>query len=121
MEGKVVGGGVGLLVRGACCALRWRVVRVAAVATSWNRQGHKWGVAGGCFLAPHRPCCVCAATETLDPLKLLQDDLKDDDYEQGIRSIKRLTTVALALGPVRTRTELLPFLLESETRTTTRH
>jgi len=48
----------------------------------------------------------------LDPLKLLQEDLKDDDYEQKIASIKRLGTIALALGPARTRSELIPFLLE---------
>jgi len=50
--------------------------------------------------------------EQLDPLKLLQEDLKDDDYEQAIASIKRLSTIALALGPARARSELIPFLLE---------
>jgi len=50
--------------------------------------------------------------EQLDPLKLLQEDLKDDDYEQAIASIKRLSTIALALGPTRARSELIPFLLE---------
>lgn len=50
--------------------------------------------------------------DALDPLKLLQEDLKDDDYEQAIASIKRLGTIALALGPARSRSELLPFLLE---------
>lgn len=52
------------------------------------------------------------ATESLDPLRLLQEDLKDDDYEQAIASIKRLSTIALALGPSRTRNELIPFLVE---------
>lgn len=52
------------------------------------------------------------ATDTLDPLRLLQEDLKDDDYEQAIASIKRLSTIALALGPPRTRNELIPFLVE---------
>jgi len=51
-------------------------------------------------------------TDSLDPLRLLQDDLKDDDYEQTIQSINRLSTIASAMGPVRTRNELLPFLLE---------
>lgn len=50
--------------------------------------------------------------EQLDPLKLLQEDLKDDDDEQAIVSIKRLHTIALALGPDRTRNELVPFLAE---------
>lgn len=52
------------------------------------------------------------ATDTLDPLRLLQEDLKDDDYEQAIASIKRLSTIALALGPPRTRNELIPFLVK---------
>lgn len=51
-------------------------------------------------------------SDQLDPLKLLQEDLKDDDYEQAIASTKRLSTIALALGPARTRSELVPFLLE---------
>lgn len=56
------------------------------------------------------------ATDALDPLRLLQEDLKDDDYEQAITSIKRLPTIAHALGAARTRDELLPFLHEfSET------
>lgn len=49
---------------------------------------------------------------TVDPLRLLQEDLKDEDYEQIIQSINRLTTIASALGPARTRNELLPFLTE---------
>jgi len=51
-------------------------------------------------------------SKDIDPLKLLQEDLKDDDYEQVIASVNRLGTVATALGPARTRAELLPFLLE---------
>jgi len=50
--------------------------------------------------------------DTIDPLVLLQEDLKDDDYETQIASINRLTTIAHALGPHRTRQELIPFLLE---------
>jgi len=49
--------------------------------------------------------------EPLDPLQLLQEDLKDDDYEQAIACVKRIQTISLALGPERTRAELLPFLL----------
>eukprot|EP00457_Paulinella_chromatophora_P002885 gb/GEZN01002890.1/.p1 GENE.gb/GEZN01002890.1/~~gb/GEZN01002890.1/.p1 ORF type:complete len:587 (+),score=85.51 gb/GEZN01002890.1/:72-1832(+) len=49
--------------------------------------------------------------EALDALALLQEDLKDDDYEQAIAAINRLGTVAQALGPERVRKELLPFLM----------
>lgn len=52
------------------------------------------------------------SSDSLDPLRLLQEDLKSDDYETIIASVNRLTTVALALGPARTRSELVPFLLE---------
>jgi len=47
----------------------------------------------------------------LDPLRLLEEDLKDDDYEQAIASVKRLTTIALALGPERARTDLMTYLM----------
>lgn len=46
----------------------------------------------------------------VDAFALLQEDLKDDDTENVIASINRLLTVALAMGPQRTREELLPFL-----------
>lgn len=49
--------------------------------------------------------------DQIDPLKLLKDDLHDDDYEQSITAVKRLDTIAYALGPARTRNELIPFLL----------
>lgn len=52
------------------------------------------------------------ASGDVDPLKLLQEDCRDDDYEQVITSINRLATVATALGPARTRSELIPFLME---------
>lgn len=48
----------------------------------------------------------------MDPLRLLQEDLKEDDHEEGLVAIKRLRTVALALGPERTRDELMAFLFE---------
>jgi hypothetical protein len=38
------------------------------------------------------------------------DELKSDDVVLRLSSIKRLSTIALALGPARTRDELLPFL-----------
>lgn len=48
----------------------------------------------------------------MDPLQLLRDDLHDSDYEQSITAVQRLSTIAFALGPARTRNELIPFLLE---------
>ena len=52
----------------------------------------------------------------VDALKLLQDDVKDEDYEGVIQAINRLVTVAVALGPQRVRGQLVPFLVEfSET------
>lgn len=50
--------------------------------------------------------------EALDPLQLLQEELKGDDYEMGIAAINKLTVVAGALGPDRTRAELLPYLMD---------
>lgn len=51
-----------------------------------------------------------AGVDDMDPLELLRSDIKDDDYEQQIASVNRLGAVAIALGPERTRDELLPYL-----------
>ena len=44
------------------------------------------------------------------PIHLLMDELKSDDVVLRLSSIRRLSTIALALGPERTREELIPFL-----------
>jgi serine/threonine-protein phosphatase 2A regulatory subunit A len=38
------------------------------------------------------------------------DELKSEDVVLRLSSIRRLSTIALALGPQRTRDELIPFL-----------
>lgn len=38
------------------------------------------------------------------------DELKSEDVVLRLSSIRRLSTIALALGPSRTRDELIPFL-----------
>jgi len=48
--------------------------------------------------------------QSLYPIHLLMDELKSDDVVLHLSSIRRLSTIALALGPARTRDELLPFL-----------
>lgn len=57
------------------------------------------------------------ATETADanslyPLALLMDELKHDDIANRVEAMKKLDTISVALGPVRTREELIPFLVE---------
>jgi hypothetical protein len=42
-----------------------------------------------------------------------RDELKNDDPLRRLNSIQRLSTIALALGEERTRSELLPFLVEN--------
>lgn len=44
---------------------------------------------------------------------LCSDELKNEDVALRLNSVKRLGTIALALGEERTRTELIPFLSES--------
>lgn len=48
----------------------------------------------------------------LCPLALLMDELKHDDIANRVEAMKKLDTIALALGPERTRGELIPFLSE---------
>jgi serine/threonine-protein phosphatase 2A regulatory subunit A len=49
-------------------------------------------------------------TEDVYPIAVLVDELKHDDIVLRLNAIRRLSTIALALGPERTRLELIPFL-----------
>ncbi|BFZ55837.1 protein phosphatase 2A structural subunit [Savitreella phatthalungensis] len=51
--------------------------------------------------------------DTLYPIAILIDELKHEDVQLRLNAIRRLATIALALGPQRTRDELIPFLDES--------
>ena len=48
--------------------------------------------------------------DPLYPIAVLIDELKHEDVILRLNAIKRLSTIALALGPERTRTELVRFL-----------
>jgi serine/threonine-protein phosphatase 2A regulatory subunit A len=48
--------------------------------------------------------------DVLYPIAVLMDELKHEDVVLRLNAIKRLGTIALALGPLRTRTELIRFL-----------
>ncbi|KAF2092091.1 protein phosphatase PP2A regulatory subunit A [Saccharata proteae CBS 121410] len=52
-------------------------------------------------------------SEELYPIAVLIDELKHDDVLLRLNAIRRLSTIALALGADRTRDELIPFLDES--------
>mmetsp|Transcript_55789 Transcript_55789/g.126035 ORF Transcript_55789/g.126035 Transcript_55789/m.126035 type:complete len:596 (+) Transcript_55789:102-1889(+) len=47
---------------------------------------------------------------SLYPVAVLIDELRNDDIKLRLNSIKHLGDIAIALGPERTREELLPFL-----------
>ncbi|EPY53181.1 protein phosphatase regulatory subunit Paa1 [Schizosaccharomyces cryophilus OY26] len=49
----------------------------------------------------------------LYPIAVLIDELKHDEITYRLNALNRLSTIALALGPERTRDELIPFLDES--------
>ena len=49
-------------------------------------------------------------SDDLYPLALLMDELKHDDVSNRVEAMQKLDTIAIALGPERTRKELLPFL-----------
>lgn len=48
--------------------------------------------------------------EELYPIALLMDELRHDDVAARVQAMKRLDTIAIALGPERTCKELIPFL-----------
>jgi serine/threonine-protein phosphatase 2A regulatory subunit A len=51
-------------------------------------------------------------TNGLYPIAVMIDELKCEDQKKRIASVKNLSTIAVALGPERTRSELLPYVLE---------
>ncbi|KAI6674192.1 hypothetical protein NL676_002098 [Syzygium grande] len=51
--------------------------------------------------------------EPLYPIEVLIDELKNEDIQLRLNSIRRLSTIACALGEETTRKELIPFLSEN--------
>ena len=51
--------------------------------------------------------------EPLYPIAVLIDELKNEDIQLRLNSIRILSTIARALGEERTRKELIPFLSEN--------
>lgn len=51
--------------------------------------------------------------ENLFPIAILIDELKNEDITTRLASFRKLSTIALALEPERTREEFIPFLSES--------
>jgi len=48
--------------------------------------------------------------DSLYPIAVLLDELRAEDVNYRLNAIRRLSTIALALGVERTRDELIPFL-----------
>lgn len=48
--------------------------------------------------------------DSLYPIAVLIDELRNEDVQLRLNSIRKLSTIALALGVERTRTELVQFL-----------
>jgi len=55
---------------------------------------------------------VAGVDSALYPVAVLIDELRHDELALRVNAIKHLSTIATALGPERTREELLPFLQE---------
>ena len=56
------------------------------------------------------PPSLTADTSALYPIAMLLDEMKSEDVEARISAMRKLRIVAAALGPERTRSELVPFL-----------
>lgn len=51
--------------------------------------------------------------QELHPIAILVDELRSEDVTLRLNAVRRLSTIALALGPDRARDELIPFLHDS--------
>ncbi|KAJ0389977.1 hypothetical protein P43SY_010654 [Pythium insidiosum] len=56
---------------------------------------------------------MAAPDDSLYPIAILVDELKHEDVQLRLNSIRKIHIIASALGPERTRDELLPFLNDS--------
>jgi len=56
------------------------------------------------------PLCNEMVEDFMQPVALLADELRSEEPMARVEAMRRLSTIALALGQERTRTELLPFL-----------
>eukprot|EP00762_Andalucia_godoyi_P006544 ANDGO_05066.mRNA.1 Serine/threonine-protein phosphatase 2A 65 kDa regulatory subunit A beta isoform len=56
---------------------------------------------------------MAASDDPLYPIAILIDELKNEDIALRLNSVRRLSTIAVALDTERTRSELIPFLLDS--------
>ena len=59
--------------------------------------------------------------DSLYPVAVLIDELKNEDIQLRLNSIRRLSTIAVALGVERTRNELIPFLNGAQLHALARH
>ena len=48
--------------------------------------------------------------QPIHPIQILIDELKNEDIDIRLNAVRSLPEIAAALGPDRTRTELVPFL-----------
>jgi hypothetical protein len=53
---------------------------------------------------------IDSITEDLYPIAILIDELKHEDVQCRLNSMRKIDSIASALGPERTRSELLPFI-----------
>ena len=65
------------------------------------------------FGGSHMAAMAASAPTDLRSIALLIDQLKHDDLSLRVNSTRALVAIATALGPDRTRNELIPFLCES--------
>lgn len=56
------------------------------------------------------PISRVSEEQELYPIAVLVDELKNEDVQLRLNAIRNLGTIAMALGPQRTRDELIPFL-----------
>lgn len=50
------------------------------------------------------------ADKSLTPIAVLIEELKSDEIKRRVNSVKNLSTIAVAMGLDKTKSELIPFL-----------
>lgn len=73
-------------------------------------QIHSYAISLRLIMAQIAPMVT---NQNLYPIAVLIDELRHENLQTRLNSVRQLEHIALALGPSRTRNELIPFLLES--------
>jgi serine/threonine-protein phosphatase 2A regulatory subunit A len=59
---------------------------------------------------PHQQGTGAAVEDFMQPVALIVDELRSEETSARVEAMRKISTIALALGNERSRTEFIPFI-----------